>query len=197
MATVHRVKEPSGKLSTNYYAFFRAPTKIGGARQVKKSTGYATKKEAEAAANRLERDARAEAGAGDKHAEAIMSKVREARKLALKGRLNPAHAGRLIGEIIEFSGQGQLEERPCREWFAEWLKEKEAITKDFLNFLGERTDGHLETVSSAEIRAYRDSVLSNGRTGKTANHKLKCLRSIFGDAVKASALLQNPALSVK
>jgi integrase len=40
-------------------------------------------------------------------------------------------------------------------------------------------------------------VLANGRTGKTANHKLKCLRSIFGDAVKASALLQNPALSVK
>lgn len=72
-----------------------------------------------------------------------------------------------------------------------------STTKDFLQFLGERADNHLETVSSAVIRAYRNSIVAKGRIGKTANHKLKCLRSIFGDAVKASALLQNPALSVK
>lgn len=209
MATVHRIKAPSGKLSPRYYACYRVPTSDGGTKQVKKSTGHTTKKEAQAVANQLEREALAEAGASDKHAEAILRKVREAGELALKGRLNPAHARRLIGEIMEAAGQGTLQERSCREWFAEWLKDKEATTKiatvrfyrsttkDFLNFLGERADNHLETVSSADIRAYRDSVVANGRTGKTANHKLKCLRSIFGDAVKASALLQNPASSVK
>ena len=208
MATVHRVKTPSGKLTSKYYAFYRVPTADGGTKQIKKSTGYTIRRDALDRANQLERDALAEAGAGDKHAEAILSKVREAGELALKGRLNPAHARRLIGEIMEASGQGALQERSCREWFAEWLKEKEAttkiatvrfyrtITKDFLNFLGDRADNHLETVSSADILDYRDSGLAKGRTGKTANHKLKCLRSIFGDAVKASALLQNPAVSV-
>lgn len=68
---------------------------------------------------------------------------------------------------------------------------------DFLAFLGDRAGNHLETISSADVRAYRDKIIADGRTGKTANHKIKCLRSIFSDAVKASALLQNPAVSVK
>ena len=209
MATVHRKKMPSGKLSEKYYASYRVPTADGGSKQVKKATGHTTKKEAQASANLLEKEALAEAGAGDKNGEAILSRVREAGELALKGRLNPAHARRLIGEIMELSGQGVLIERSCRTWFEEWLKEKKATTKpttvafyrtttkDFLNFMGGRADNHLETVTPADIRQFRDNVISNGRTGKTANHKLKCLRSIFGDAVKASALLQNPASSVK
>lgn len=208
MATVHKVKMPDGRQSEKYYAFFRIPTSGGGTKQKKKATGHTTKKEAQAAANRLEREALAEAGAGDKNGEAILSKVREAGELALKGRLNPTHARRLIGEIMELSGQGVLMERSCRSWFDEWLKEKmvtvkpttvafyKTTTKGFLNYLGERADNHLETVTPADIRSFRDSVTANGRTGKTANHKLKCLRSIFGDAVKASAIIQNPASSV-
>lgn len=209
MATVHKIKTPSGKLSVKYYAFYRIPTGNGGTRQVKKATGHTGKKEALAVAMQLEREALKEAGASDEQAEAIMSRVREAGELALKGRLNPAHARRLIGEIMEVSGQGVLQERSCREWMTEWLKDKEATTKpatvafykstvkDFLAFLEERAEKHLETVTTEDIRAYRDGIVANGRTGKTANHKLKCLRSIFGDAVKASAILQNPALSVK
>ena len=209
MATVHKIKTPSGKLSEKYYAFFRVPTASGGRKQVKVATGHKTKKEAQAVANQLEEEARNEAGASDAKAKAILSKVKEAGELALKGRLNPAHARRLIGEIMEVSGQGTLKEQSCREWFAEWLKDKEAtvkpstvafyktVTNDFMKFLGDRADNHLETVTSEDIRAYRDSMIKNNRTGKTANHKIKTLRSIFGDAVKASALVHNPAASVK
>jgi len=209
MATVHKIKTPSGKMSLKYYAFYRIPTVNGGTKQVKKATGHTSKKEAQAVATQLEKEALKEAGANDEQAEAILSRVREAGELALKGRLNPAHARRLIGEIMEVSGQGILQERSCREWMMEWLKDKEATTKpatvafykstvkDILSYLGDRAEKHLETVTSGDIRAYRDSVVANGRTGKTANHKLKCLRSIFGDAVKASAILQNPAATVK
>lgn len=209
MATVHKIKMPNGKMSLKYYALYRIPTANGDTKQVKKATGHTNKKEAQAVATQLEKEALKEAGANDAQAEAILSRVREAGELALKGRLNPAHARRLIGEIMEVSGQGVLQERSCREWMMEWLKDKEATTKpatvafykstvkDFLAFLGDRSETHLETVTTGDIRAYRDSVVANGRTGKTANHKLKCLRSIFGDAVKASAILQNPALAVK
>ncbi|WP_411827645.1 tyrosine-type recombinase/integrase [Luteolibacter sp. AS25] len=160
-------------------------------------------------ANQLERDALKEAGASDEKAEAILGKVREAGELALKGRLNPAHARRIIGEIMEAAGEGNLSESTCEEWMKEWLKEKVATTKPttvafyksvinhFIAFLGSRAGSHLETISASDIRRFRDSIVAEGRTGKTANHKLKCLRSIFGDAVKASLILQNPATSVK
>ncbi len=209
MATVHRIKLPNGEPSPRYFAFFRVPTSSGGTKQVKRSTGHAKKKEAQAVANQLEREALAEAGGGDEKSTAILSKVREAGELALKGRLNPAHARRLIGEMMDIAGQGTLAEMNCREWMAEWLADKRATTKPatvafykstvthFLAFLGDRAGNHLETISAADVRAYRDRIIADGRTGKTANHKIKCLRSIFSDAVKASALLQNPAASVK
>lgn len=85
---------------------------------MKKSTGHSTKKEAQTVANQLEKDALAEAGASDKHAEAILSKVREAGELALKGRLNPAHARRLIAKNMEVAGQGSLQERAQGPFFS-------------------------------------------------------------------------------
>ena len=209
MATVCKIKTPSGLMSKNYYAFFRVPNESGGTKQIKRATGHQTKKEAQAVASQLEREALAEAGGGDQHSTAILAKVREAGELALKGRLNPANARMLIGEIMDIAGHGTLVEQSCKEWMTEWLNEKQAttkpatvafyknVTKDFLKFLGERANSHLETVSVSDIRKYRDSIVANGRAGKTANHKLKCLRSIFSDAVKASVLLQNPAASVK
>ncbi|MDB4485680.1 phage integrase SAM-like domain-containing protein, partial [bacterium] len=209
MATVYRKKSTSGKHLPRWYCFFRVVGTDGKEKQIHRSTGETNKKDAQGAANCLEKEALKEAGASNPHAEAILAKVREAGELALKGRLNPAHARRLISEIMDASGQGVLNERSCREWMDEWLKEKVATvkpatvafykstTKCFLSFMGEKADKHLETITPEDVRAYRDSIVANGRTGKTANHKLKCIRSIFGDAVKASALLQNPASSVK
>lgn len=115
---MHRVKLPNGEPSPRYFAFFRVPTAGGGTKQVKRSTGHAKKKEAQAVANQLEREALAEAGGGDEKSTAILSKVREAGELALKGRLNPAHARRLIGEMMDIAGQGTLAEKSCTEWMA-------------------------------------------------------------------------------
>jgi integrase len=210
MATLYRKKSPTaGKDLPNWYCFFRVPSSDGTTKQIHRSTGRKTKKEALEVANAFERETQKEAGADDSTATAILAKISEAGELALKGRLNPAHARRIIGEIMEVSGELNLVNRTCREWFAEWLAEKKvstkpatvafykSTTKDFLAFLGERADKHIEAITSQDIRAFRDSVVKKGRTAKTANHKLKCLRSVFGDAVKVSALLHNPAAPVK
>lgn len=208
MAKVFR-KKKNGKQLPNWYCTFQIPTKEGGSEQIQRSTHCTKKREAEKKAIQLEEEARREAGCDDPAAAAILARIKEAAELALKGRLNPAHARRLIGEIMEASGQGALKEQSCRDWIDEWLREKEATvkpatvafykstTKDFLNFLEGRADNHLETVSQEDIRRYRDSIVANGRTGKTANHKLKCVRSIFRDAVKASLIIHNPADAVK
>jgi integrase len=208
MATVHRIKTPAGKLLPTYYAFFRVPTANGGTKQVKRSTEFTNKAQALRAARDFEKDAKAEAGAGDGTASEILARVREAGQLALKGRLNPAEGRRLIGEIMKLSGDDTGGNFTLREWVADWFKEKEetvkpstaqlyrATTAQFIDFVGDKADAPLDSISTPQVRAYRDSI-RKGRTAKTANHKLKVLRSLFGDAVKVSALLHNPAAPIK
>ena len=209
MATLFKKKNRDGKQLPNWYCTFQIPTKEGDSQQVHRSTGTPSKKDALDKARDLERDARKEASADDETAKAILSKLTEASELAMKGRLNPAHARRLLGEIMEASGEAGLVSYTLRKWIEEWLAEKTATTKpattafyrsstnDFISFLGKRADNHIETITTKDVRDFRDSVIVRGRTIRTANQKLKCLRSVFGDAVKASALLHNPTSPIK
>ena len=96
MAYVYRKTSPRGKALQHYYCAFRVPAKNGGYKHVHRSTRCRTKKEAEDAARRLEREALEAAGAGNAKGEAILARVREAAELALKGRLNPAQGRRLV-----------------------------------------------------------------------------------------------------
>ena len=63
--------------------------------------------------------------------------------------------------------------------------------------MGNRADSHLDAITTRDVRNFRDSLREKGRAAKTANHKLKCLRSLLGDAVKQAIILQNPALAIK
>lgn len=211
MAYVYRKKSPRGKSLPTYYCAFRVPADDGVSKKhVHRNTECRTKAEAEKAARRFEEEALREAGAGDEMSAAILAKVKEAGELAMRGRLNPSHARRIIGEIMELQPEGEaLAEFTVRGWIEDWLKEKEATTspatvqfyrsttKLFLEFLNGKADCHLESITSRDIRNFRDSIREAGRAAKTANHKLKALRSLFGDAVKQAAILQNPALAVK
>lgn len=209
MANLYRKTSPQGKILPNWYCFFRATSADGSSKQVHRSTGHTTKKEAAEVARGFERASRAESGADDETAAAILAKIREAGEMALKGRLNPAHGRRLIGEIMMLSGDGTGGNFTLREWVTDWIKEKEGSTKpgtatfyrsttdQFMKFLGDKADGPLDSITTKQVRDYRDSIRSAGRAAKTANHKLKGLRSLFGDAVKVAALLHNPAAPIK
>ena len=160
-------------------------------------------------ARSFEKIAQAEATSDDESSRAILAKVKEAGELALKGRLNPAHGRRLIGEIMALGGDATGGNFTMREWIDDWVKEKEgstksstvlfyrSTTKQFLSFLGEKADAPIDAITTPQVRDYRDSIRAAGRAAKTANHKLKCLRSVFGDAVKNAALLHNPAAPIK
>ncbi len=211
MVSLYRKKSPvTGKYLPSYYCFFRVPDGNGGVRQIHRSTKQRTKGDAEKAARKFEEGALREAGAGNEMSAAILGKLKEAGELAMRSRLNPAHARRIIGEIMGLQREGEsLAEFTVRGWVEDWIKEKEgttapttvqfyrATTNLFLDFLGAKADSHLEAVTTRDIRDFRDSLRARGRAAKTANHKLKALRSLFGDAVKQSALLQNPALAIK
>ena len=211
MAYVYRKKSPRGKTLPTYYCAFRVPSNDGVSKNhVHRNTQCRTKSEAEKAARLFEEEALREAGAGDAMSASILNKVKEAGELAMRSRLNPPHARRIIGEIMALQREGEsLAEFTVRGWVEDWIKEKEVTTAPttvqfyrgttnlFLKFLGGKADSHLEAITSRDIRNFRDSIRDAGRTAKTANHKLKALRSLFGDAVKQSGILQNPALAIK
>lgn len=206
---VYRKKNRSGVYLPNWYCFFRVPGPDGKAIQINRSTGKTTKKDAVIAARFLEEAVLKEAGAGDAKSGAIYSKLTEAGELAMRGKLNLGHARRILGEITEISEDENLVDYTLRQWVDEWMKEKEATTKKatvafyksttkaFISHLGSKADLPLEAITTKDVRGFRDSARKLGNTGKTCNHKLKALRSLLEDAVKADLLLRNPAISIK
>lgn len=208
MPSLYRKKNRAGKTLPHYYCTFRIPTSDGESKQIHRSTGERTKNEAMNEAIRLEQTERAAASCDDETSSEIFAKVKEAAHLATKGMLNPAHGRRLIGEIMSLAGLNSPN-HSLRSWIDDWINEKretvkastlafyESTTKQFLAFMGEAADKPLDSVTTQQIREYRDSIRSSGRAAKTANQKLKCLRSIFGDAVKVAALIHNPASAIR
>lgn len=209
MASLYRKKSPTGKALPSWYCFFRVPGDDGQLKQVHRSTGETTKKDAREAASLLEKTERKKAGADGEQSAAILAKISEAGELAMKGRLNPSKARTILAEIVRAGGGGDFLDYTVRQWTELWLKGKTGTTKpatlafyttgtkSFIAFLGERADAALDAITSREVTAFRDSLTDHGRTAKTANHYLKCLRSLFGDAVKEAALLHSPAAPVK
>lgn len=207
--TLYKKKNSAGTSLPNWYCFFRISGPDGKSLQMHRSTGKTTKKEAEIAAKLLEQTALKEAGAGDKKSADILSKLTEAGELAMRGRLNPGHARRILGDIMEISEGENLVDYTLEKWVEEWVKEKKATTKKatadfyrsttkaFVLFLGDKANSPLESITTKDIRSFRDSAKEIGNTGKTCNHKLKALRSLFADAVKDDLLLRNPANSIK
>ena len=207
MASVFR-KKAKGKELPHYYCTFQVPDG-DGTKQVHRSTRKTNRREAMEVAIRLEAEARNATFADDSTAKAVHLLIREAGELALAGRLTPMKGREFIGRMMAATGAENTHDFTLREWTAEWIKEKEATTKpstaqhyrttaeQFLNHLQERADSPLDLITVKDVRTFRDSFIENGRAAKTANHRLKTVRSLFGDAIKASALLHNPAAAIK
>ncbi len=207
MASIYRKKNLAGKLVSSWYCSFRVPTEDGGVRQIHRSTGKATKKEAEAAARLLEEAAMREAGAGDIKSRAIMEQVTEAGELAMRGRLNPARAIQIIQHIRKLGGD-DADIHTVRTWCSEWMKEKETsvtlatyrayrtCTEGFIESLGERADEPIDMITSKDVRKFRSDLQAKGLVGATCNNRVKMVRTVFRDAVKDDLLIKNPADSV-
>lgn len=210
MPSVYKKTSPTtGRKLGHYYCFFRIPGKDGKPKQVHRSTGKRTKGEAEEAARQLELTALQEAGATTQQSAAIMQKLTEAGELAMKNKLNLPKAREILAQIATISGCDDLLDYSVKQWIDVWMTEKSRTTKPsthafyrtatdrLVKFLGDRANVPLDAITTREIANFRNSITDRGCTAKTANHYLKCLRSLFGDAVKEGALVRNPTTAVK
>lgn len=204
MASLYR-KKARGKTLSTWYCFFRITLPDGTQKQIHRSTRKTSKTEAMKAALKLEEASTAAAGVDDKTQSAIMAKLSEAAEMAFKNKLNSASAKMILNSILTITGQTPIIEYTLKTWSDEWLSKKIKTTKEstaafykgtikqFVQFCDEKADMLIDVITDKDIEKYLDSILASGRTAKTANHKRKVLRSLFGDAMKSSHIVQNPA----
>lgn len=190
-------------------SFYVPDTQTGTSRQVRKSTDCLTRKDAKAAAERLEQEARKQAGAGEDKSQRILAVLVKAGEEANRETLNAARARAFLSEIVRISTGEDLPTFTVKSWLEEWQRRKASVTvgptaarykasvKAFVTWLGERAKKPLESVTITDIRAFRDHMQAGGRTARTCNHYVKDIGSGFRSALREGLITYNPVSSLE
>ena len=121
------------------------------------------------------------------------------------GRLTAEIARGVVSEILaSVSGGEGLASYTTREWFTHFARIKqdaqsadtaaqyELVMRDFLAHLGPKADSNLLSVSSADVRSYRDHRKKSGVSVPTINNAIVTLSSFFNAAVRDHVTSNNP-----
>ena len=143
-----------------------------------------------------------------------MTDRKKALKLALQweeaanNRITEAQARRVLSDIHEQIHGAQLSTPTVSEYAAQWLGRKEGETKQitltayrhaveaFEKFLGEKAAQPIHYVTPAQIIPWRDASAKKA-SARTANNKLKIVRTFFQSAWRDGLLTENPAAKVE
>lgn len=190
-------------------AIYLPDPQTGKARQVRKSTGCASRSKAQAAAVRMEAEEKKKAGAGEDRSQRIQAVLVKAGEEAIRETLNAARAREFLAEIVRISTGEDLPAFTVKTWLDEWHRRKSKVTVGpttaryktsvtaFTKWLGARADKPLESITIADIRAFRDALQSQGRAARTCNHYIKDVGSAFRSAVREGLISYNPASSLE
>ena len=201
MASIY--KRPGSK--TWQASFYVIDPETGQAKQVRQSTNKTNERQAKAAAAELERRAREKAGGGETKGRLILDVLQRAGQEAQKETLNAARARVLMAEIVRISTGEDLPVFTIKTWLEEWRRRKSEVTepatqarykasvKAFLDWLGERVEKPLESLTVADIRSFRESLRKGGRTARTCQHYVRDIASGLRTAVREGLLTHNPA----
>ncbi len=142
-----------------------------------------------------------------KEAESICHRLQATADMARSGRLTSDRARKIIegavAEMLEASGE-KLENSTVGEFLEDWLVKKEpeispstfgsfqAITRNFLEFLGPRKNASMAALRVSDIQDYRAHLAKRFSSGSVNNH-LKMLRLALNVAVARNLIDRNPA----
>lgn len=219
MASLHRRKN-----SPFWFVAFNAPDpdNPGKLRAHFKSTKARDKKDALAKAREIEAATVAEAGAGDEKGRAVYSLLKKAADLAAAGRLSEAQGRVFLSELVGLSSGSQMKRYTTRQWCHDWLSRKteahakpggkggkprpyaratylryECVVRQFLAAIPNKADEDLSALTGDDVRQFRDTLATEGRSAATANDGLKVIRVILNAARRAGVILTNPAEAVE
>ncbi len=190
----------------------------GSVRRLKKSTKKRKRSEAMVEAIRLEDLERKRHQAEVNGADKAYAVLAEAADAAAKGELSEGRAREMLARITEASTGEKLRFYTVRSWADDYLAMKASRGKPstmsryrtnltaFLNWLGEKADGRLESITKADARRFRDQIRMGwpklprktkdvsppARTAKTTNHYAADVAGMFRAAVREGLLLASP-----
>lgn len=207
MATIYK---PNGKKC--YYTSFYVPTSHGKKEKKTRSTGKTARKQAQHAADAIEKAALDVAGAGEDKGSRILAIVAQVAEEARKGVLNATSAREAVAGILKISTGEDMPEYTIRTWVAEWLSRKtgrtestmrayKTHTKHFLRWLDKRADNTLQSLTVSDMRHLQQWLL-NGSGGTrassptTAKQKMKTVSSIFIKAMNEGITNFNPVAAL-
>ncbi len=142
-----------------------------------------------------------------------MTDRKGAMKLALQweqaaaDRITEAQARRVLSDIHEQVHGTRLASPSVAEYVEQWLGRKQGetaaatlvayryATGHFTAFLGDRAAQPIHYVTPAQVAAWRDRSATKA-TPRTANNKLKIIRTLFQSAWREGLLADNPAAKV-
>lgn len=217
--------------SPYWVAAFDITLPDGTTRRLKKSTKKTLRKDAMEEALRLENLHTKTHAATPGTASKAYAILAEAADAAAKGELSEARARNLIAKLTEISTGEAIRFFTVAEWRDEWIAMKSATSKPatlarykahvdaFIEWIGPKADSKLEAITKADVRGFRDAILSGWmpkpkaepqkkkgkkpvipstiRTAKTVNHYAADVAGMFRHAMKDGLLLSNPAAALE
>lgn len=126
---------------------------------------------------------------------------------AAKKRVAEGQARRILSDIHEMIHGTPISAVSYTEYLEQWLGRKKMETvpvtymayvhalNDFATHLGSATTASLQYITTRHISAWRDKSAAKA-TNRTANNKLKILRTLFQSAWRDGLITENPAAKV-
>jgi len=137
-------------------------------------------------------------------------KLEEAARLARVRRLTEERAREIISDMVaDVHGGEGLRSFTTRKWFEHFAKIKadsrdprtaakyEQVKTEFLSFLRHKADENILSVSSADVRGFRDHRKASGVTATTLNDALTILSAYFNAAWRDHVISNNPCTAVE
>lgn len=127
---------------------------------------------------------------------------------AARRRITETQARRVLSDIHEQIHGTRLESLSVNEFIDRWLAGKVGVAKtitlktykgaveEFAAFLGDKAAQPIHYVTRAHIAAWRDAAAVRA-TPRTANNKLKIVRTLFQSAWRDGLIADNPAAKVE
>ena len=132
----------------------------------------------------------------------------KAAKAARRGTLVEAQVRKVMSEILEEATGQPLHFASAAEFFRDWCRGKQGesahktalkyrqTSESFLAALGSRAALSLAAIGPADIRAWRETLQTGGRSATTVNGSIKVISAGFEQARKLGYIPSNPCLAL-
>ncbi|MCW1883816.1 tyrosine-type recombinase/integrase [Luteolibacter flavescens] len=192
-----------------YQCQFYVSQPEGGLKKIRKSTGKTNRKEAMQVAVELERTGQGAIKAGSDEGQRAKGILAEAVSEVERGTFNAAAARKYVARLLAVATGEEMPEFSVEGWCQEWLRRKardsskgtmaryKTSIESFLLHLGARKVKPLESVTMANVRAWRETLQDGGRAGKTVNKYAKDVGSAFRAAIREGLITSNPCSALE